>query len=56
MRKCPRENCGGDLFWERDEFGNWEEKCLLCSRIIAEFKMKPLPMNYGKGRRKLKLY
>ncbi len=47
MRKCPRENCGGDLFWEIDDDGKWIEKCFLCSRIALEYLIEPLAKVYG---------
>jgi hypothetical protein len=39
--KCPRMNCGGNLYLERDVWGNVKKKCLLCCR---EFPLTILQM------------
>jgi hypothetical protein len=33
--KCRHGKCGGDLYLERDWWGNAKAKCLLCSREFA---------------------
>jgi hypothetical protein len=30
--KCGHGQCGGDLYLERDLWGRFKKKCLLCSR------------------------
>ncbi len=32
--KCPRPDCGGNLYLEHSGY-YWEKKCLLCSRSIS---------------------
>ena len=40
-KKCPRPDCGGDLYVECDDYNTKYYKCNLCSREFNVFGVEP---------------